>query len=597
MSEKSQATSGQAMRGPAAGQRASDPQSAAAVARVVPAEGASSHPAPAIIETDVLVIGGGFAGCFAAIKAVEAGAKVVMAVKGRTGRSGLTPWANSWFVFNDTQGVTREQYLRQFVLSGEYLNNMDYVEALMAESYERYLEVSSWGAQTGRPYYYQPGTVTRSIEVIGAGDAMRAKAVASGVHVLERVMITGLIKPEDAVVGAVGFHMQSGHPYAILAKATVMCAGPTSFKPLGMGYYSCAATGDGDAMAYRVGAEISGKEFNDAHSARAANPLEEAESLPMKPAYVLGGGPPSAPGPAEEVDARRLGLRITAVFGVHNGGLPMDPQYVAPPGALPGEGEGERMGMLTRSLGFATPGMSNHKGEGVFPQDVYGRSNIPGLWAAGDALCSMQNGSGYAGFGCSCAGSAVQGARAGKAAAEFAAGRPAPVVDTPLLETHCNAMLDPLSRPRGFSPAWVTRVLQGIMFPYYVMYVKEKSRLEAALGQIMYLQHAYAGRLKARDPHDLRCAHETRNMLLNAEMKLRAGLAREESRGTHYREDFPYRDDSNWQCWVKLVEKDGEMTAVKHPIPAEWRPDLSLSYREKYPLELPGEEEHVGRQK
>jgi succinate dehydrogenase/fumarate reductase flavoprotein subunit len=51
------------------------------------------------LKTDILVIGGGFAGNFAAIKAAEAGAKVVMAVKGRSGRSGLTPWANSWFVY------------------------------------------------------------------------------------------------------------------------------------------------------------------------------------------------------------------------------------------------------------------------------------------------------------------------------------------------------------------------------------------------------------------------------------------------------------------------------------------------------------------
>ncbi len=152
----------------------------------------------------MLVIGGGFAGCFAAIKAREAGAEVIMAVKGRTGRSGLTPWANSWFVFNDTRGVTREQYLRQFVLSGEYLNNMDFVDILMAESYDRYLEVSSWGAETGRTHYYQPGTVTRSIEVVGSGDAMRRQAVASGVHMLERVMITSLIKPEDKVVGRGG---------------------------------------------------------------------------------------------------------------------------------------------------------------------------------------------------------------------------------------------------------------------------------------------------------------------------------------------------------------------------------------------------------
>ena len=550
------------------------------------------------IDTDVLVIGGGFAGCFAAIKAVEAGAKVIMAVKGRAGRSGLTPWANSWFVFKDTQGVTREQYLEQFVLSGEHINNMDFVEILMAESYERYREVSSWGAQTGREYYYQPGTVTRSIEVVGAGDAMRNKAASVGVQLLERVMITSLIKPKGKVMGAVGFHMESGQPYAILAKATIVCAGPASFKPLGMGYPCSAATADGDAMAYRAGAEISGKEFNDAHGARWANPLVEPEYSPMKPANVLGGGPPSASGPAEHLDARMLGLNIQAALGVHDGGLPIDRQYlVGPWSAHAGANDQGPPSMLANLAGFATPGMSNHKGEGVFPQDLNGASNVPGLWAAGDGRCSMQNGAGYAGFGCSCAGSSVQGARAGRAAAAYALSQIPPVVDTDLLETHSREMLDPLSRERGFSAAWVTRVLQGIMFPYYVMYVKEKSRLEAALSQIMYLQEKYARQLKADDPHGLRLAHETRNMLLNAEMKLRAGLAREESRGTHFREDFPFRDDDNWLCWVKLVEKDGEMAVVRHPIPAAWHPAPSLSYREKYPVKLPGEDEYLSRRK
>ena len=84
-------------------------------------------------------------------------------------------------------------------------------------------------------------------------------------------------------------------------------------------------------------------------------------------------------------------------------------------------------------------------------------------------------------------------------------------------------------------------------------------------------------------------------MLLNAEMKLRAGLAREESRGTHYREDFPCRDDANWLCWVKLVERDGNMVVLKHPIPPKWHPDESLSYREKYAAEFPGEEECLSR--
>ena len=560
---------------------------------MTPRSASSSGPALNTLETDVLVIGGGFAGCFAAINAAETGARVLMAVKGRTGRSGLTPWANSWFVFKDTRGVTREQYLQQFVLSGEYLNNMDFVEILMAESHDRYLEVSSWGAQTGREYYYQPGTVTRSIEVVGSGDAMRKKAVASGVQLLERVMITSLIKPEDKVVGAVGFHMESGHPYAILAKATIMCAGPASFKPLGMGYPCSAATADGDAMAYRVGAEISGKEFNDAHPARGANPLAEHEASPMLPATEMGGGPPSAPGPVEKLEGRGLGLRIQSAYAVSTGGLPMDSRYLFALGGPPGAASaGPR---FANAPGYSTPGMSNHKGEGVFPQDLYGASNVPGLWAAGDGLCSMQNGAGYAGFGCSCAGSAVQGARAGRAAAAYAKREDAPEIEATRLETLRQEMLDPLSRPRGFSPAWVTRVLQGIMFPYYVMYVKEKTRLETALSQIMYLQEKYAAQLKVDDPHGLRLAHETRNMLLNAEMKLRAGLAREESRGTHFREDFPFRDDAGWLCWLKLVEKGGKMAVVKHPLPAAWHPVPSLSYRDKYPVELPGEDEYLGR--
>ncbi len=549
-----------------------------------------------LIETDVLVIGGGFAGNFAAINAVESGADVVMAVKGRAGRSGLTPWANSWFVYKDTQGVSREDYVKQFVLSGEYLNNMDFTELLINESYDRYLDISEWGAKTGREHYYQPGTVTRSIEVVDSGDAMRKKSIESGVHLLERVMITSLVKEEDAVIGAVGFHMESGKPYAILAKATIMCAGPASFKPLGMGYACCSATADGDAMAYRAGAEISGKEFNDAHSASARNPFSTVENerelstngihkiSPIK----MNGGPPSADGPAKELDGSVLGLRIDSALGFHDGGNPIDPECDQGPGGVhkgkPGPPGGH--------FGFSTMGMGNHKGEGVFPNDINGASNVPGLWAAGDGLCSMQNGAGYAGFGCSCAGSAVQGARSGKAAAEFVMGKAKPFASPSLLSKLVAEMLDPITREKGYSPAWVTRMLQNTMFPYFVMYVKEKSRMETALQQIIYFQTKFGPEIKVEDFHGLRLAHETRNMLLNAEMKLRAGLARTESRGTHFREDYPYRDDKNWLAWIKLYEKDGKMEVAKHLIPEKWHPDKGLSYRDKFHAIFPGEDEN-----
>jgi succinate dehydrogenase/fumarate reductase flavoprotein subunit len=587
------------------------------------------------LETDVLVVGGGFAGCFASIKAKEAGANVIMAVKGRTGRSGLTPWANSWFVFDAYGGrITREDYLTQFRLSGEYLNNIDFSNLLMDESWDRLRELEEWGVKTGntheheggRPFYYQPGSVSRSVEHVGAGDPMRRKAVAVGVKIIERVMITELIKEGNKVVGAIGFHMETGRPYAILAKATILCTGPSSLKPAGLGYPCASTTADGDAMAIRVGAEISGKEFNDAHPSRPGNFLEESNGEPpgMKSAMELGGGPPSQDGPynPQKLSGTSLGLRADPAVGYHLGGSPIDPDYTRPPGVAQRLGrdtslddlpdlvnetpEGRPDGVPPKDqnpggpppgggrkfMGFSTVGMGNHKGEGLFPYDINGKSNVEGLWAAGDALCSMQNGAGYAGFGSSSSGSAVQGARSGWAAAEYVKTQPAPVVSAEHLEQLKKAMFAPINNEKGYNPNWVIRVMQGIMFPYYVLYVKEQVRMEIALKQIKYLQKKFVNNLKVEDFHELRNAHECRNLLLNAEMKLVAGMARKESRGTHYREDYPYRNDKEFLAWVKVsLDSDGNVTSVLHPIPEKWHPPVQMSYRDKYQFVFPGEDE------
>ena len=61
-------------------------------------------------------------------------------------------------------------------------------------------------------------------------------------------------------------------------------------------------------------------------------------------------------------------------------------------------------------------------------------------------------------------------------------------------------------------------------------------------------------------------------MIYNDETKLRAGLLRTESRGDHYREDFPEKDDKNWLAWV-IISRDGDkMKLTKRDIPDEWKP-------------------------
>ncbi len=541
------------------------------------------------IATDVLVIGGGMAGVFAALTAREKGLDVTLVAKGAVGKSGQTPWANSLFVFNQECGDDRELYLNEISSVGEYVNNRVWTEKLIDNSYARYQELVSWGATFGR-IMYAPGTYTRSIEIVEFGPLLQNKVKESGARVLERVMITDLVKQDDRVVGAIGFPLDTQELIVITARATILCAGAGGFKPAG--FPICSITSDGDAMAYRAGAEITGKEFVDTHPTRAQHP-DNSMAPPQ-----LGGGPPASkvPGglpPGLKIPRRKYkGMRLSLEFEAHAANIPVERGPMGPPPPRRGHGPpGPPPGGM---VGGGASGMSVHKAEGVFPQDDTCASNLVGLYAAGDALGSMQNGSCYSGFGCSLSGSATQGVIAAQAAAAYALTVSKPEIAKKEVERLKKVTFEPLGREKGFGPAWVTHTLQSIMIPYYVMYVKKQDRLEAALTNVTFLREHLVPKLRAADAHELRLAHETKNMTLNAEMKLRASLFRTESRGNHYREDYPARDDDNWLAWVKLKEEDGRMMCLKHEIPKEHWPDLGIPYQERYPFRFPGELEFLG---
>jgi succinate dehydrogenase/fumarate reductase flavoprotein subunit len=218
-------------------------------------------------------------------------------------------------------------------------------------------------------------------------------------------------------------------------------------------------------------------------------------------------------------------------------------------------------------MGGASAGMSIHKAEGLFPQDDKCASNIPGLYAAGDALGSMQNGGIYTQTGSSMAGSAAQGAVAGTVAADYAKGVTPLKATASTLKQINTEIYAPYLRSQGFSPQWVTQTLQGVMIPNFILYVKSEDRLKSALTYIEYMREHQEHLLMAADLHELRQCHEVANMLLNAEMKLRAALMRKETRGSHYREDYPDRNDKDWLCWIKIRQAaSGKMELVKHRI-------------------------------
>ncbi|MFC1909474.1 hypothetical protein ACFLXD_06490, partial [Chloroflexota bacterium] len=243
----------------------------------------------------------------------------------------------------------------------------------------------------------------------------------------------------------------------------------------------------------------------------------------------------------------------------------------------------------TRTVGGSSSGMSVHKAEGIWPADTDCSTGLPGLYAAGDSLGNMQMGAVYSAIGNGLGGSAVTGAIAGVTAAIYARQVGKAKLDQQEIDKTKKIIYAPLERKGGFSPRWTTQVLQNTLIPYFVLYIKKEDRMKAALTIVEFLRDHVEPKLFAHDPHELRLALETKNMILLAEMRLRASLFRTESRGVHYREDYPYRDDQNWLAWVCLKEESGEMKTVKKPIPKEWWPDLSKPYEELHPWRYPGE--------
>ena len=544
-------------------------------------------------ESDVLVIGGGMAGFFAALRATDKGQKVLLVDKGITGKSGFTPWANTFSVFDESLGDKKEDWIRGAQLRGEYIVNLDYFNMQIEDSLARYKDLVRWGLINFKKEWNDKDQPARRY-IIGQDRRLILPKILKerGIKVVQRVMITNLLLNRGRVVGAMGFHMESDETLVFRAKATILCTGAGAYKA--PAYPVHCSTFDGDAMAYRVGARISGKEFVDFHATGDIYPADVWTTW----GNVFVDRIYETKGPS--VTGRPIG--IGSAFTVHAEAppipsiMPKYPMPVPPPpdprgfggSIIPNAPEGNNV------MGAAT-GLGVHKSEGIWPADNKCSSGIPGLYAVGDALASMICGSSYTGLGTSLSGSAVQGYRAGEYAAEYAAQAEKPHIAADDITNIKEDIMAPLKRTRGFNPRWVSQVLLNTMAPYYVLLVQNKSRLEGTLRNIEFIRDYLASRLMAKDPHELRLAHETQNMVLNAEMKLRASLMRTESRGNHYRQDYPARNDKEWLSWILIKQNSkGKMMLKKEPVPDTWKGDLTMSYQERYPVRFPGETEYLG---
>jgi hypothetical protein len=205
-------------------------------------------------EVDVLVIGGGMAGLFAAVKAHDAGARVLLVSKGQVGSSGLTPFAKGIFSYDKKNAkLSIDEFVAQVSASAIQTNNPVFTRQLAEHSYERVQELKSWG-------FFDSPIYNRSF---------MKPLNERRIPLQERIMITHLLKENGCIVGASGFMLDEERVIHYLAKTIILCTGSGGFKP--NGFPMCDLTHDGTIMAYKAGAKVTGKEWNDGHPGSAKN--------------------------------------------------------------------------------------------------------------------------------------------------------------------------------------------------------------------------------------------------------------------------------------------------------------------------------------
>ena len=532
-----------------------------------------------LIPADILVIGGGFGGLYAAIKAKQAGARdVVIVDKGTVAISGMSRMAAGSTVFLHPEDDA--DAWRAAVFRGQHgLCNQDMVADLLAGSTERLRELESWGVvyrrdpQTGGYLRFPsrglvPAMMTRrpTYEGLTGGAALttvlRAVAIGHGVRFINKVFVSDLAVRDGRVLGAVGCHRRTGESFVFPARAVIIAAADCGFRAAYAGVK--AATGDSFALAWRAGCDLNNMEFIACNTGPVDFGFEGTG-----PAARLGARFMNAKGEAfmkryhEDGDAAEITYLVQAMADeVRAGNGPpfyldfsgLDPafaetNYMSMGGFMPLNLRRLRekgMQVLSAKVPWA-PAIQTQRG-GIMT-DIRCMSNVQGLFAAGTA---HSTGPGLFN-GWSSAKCIWSGATAGSNAARFVDG-----TDTPELKPDDVAPLTTILFDRrigddrgAVSVDGVFAPLQRSVIHYETSILKSEASLKRAQAVVADVR-ANLGSARVPDMHAFIKLKETENLCTAAELFLSASLVREESRFDHKREDFPERDDQNWLKWIVL---------------------------------------------
>ena len=213
-------------------------------------------------DTDVLVIGGGPAGAWAAISAASKGAKVLLVDKGYCGTSGATAPSGTGVWYVEPTREAREAAIKSREALGGYLADRNWATSVLNRTYKNINQLDRWGYpfpldDEGKPH-------RRSLQGPEYMRLMRKQVKKAGVKIWDHSPALELLTDEYGVGGASGIFSTTGERWIVKAGAVVIATGGCAFLSKALGCN--VLTGDGYLLAAEAGANLSGMEFSNAYA-------------------------------------------------------------------------------------------------------------------------------------------------------------------------------------------------------------------------------------------------------------------------------------------------------------------------------------------
>ena len=530
------------------------------------------------ISTDVLIIGSGGAGSRAAIEVDDAGLKALIVSKGLSFRSGCTGMAEGGYnaVFKTVdKDDSIEAHIKDTLKGGSYLNDEKLVNILVNESPKRLIDLENYGAlfdrqesgqidqrpfggQTYRRTCYQ-GDRTGA-ELL---NALKEEIIKRDIECIEEVMITSLVTDDDQVIGATGLDLKDSSLIYFKAKSVILASGGAGqLYPVTSNTFQ--KNGDGFAIAYRAGANLVDMEQVQFHPTGMVAPESKKGVLVTEAVRAEGGklinsegerfmskyAPEKMELATRDVVARSIYQEIIEGRGTENGGVYLDISH------LDDDYIDEKL--ETMVLQFENVGVdikhepievapTAHHFMGGLKINTDASSSLDNLFGAGE-VCGGVHGANRLG-GNALADTQVFGKIAGESASKAAK-----ETELKTNEEQVNqeaSRIEGLIKKGSIKPQEFKNRIKNLMWEK-VAIVRDEKTLNEALKELQVMQKELEN-LDVSDKkqynNDLMTALEVINMVEICILTVKSAILRRESRGAHYRSDFPETKEE----WKKSI--------------------------------------------